>query len=113
MVIALRSLTYAPLDGSADPRIGVRMYAPEDFGGASKCRFEIDWPHRQYVSQGAGADDYLAIELTLQAIGMTIYRSPYHESGRLWPTQPGPGYGFPVLRNMRKLLIGDDRATYR
>ena len=101
------------LNGSADVAIPIRMYAPEDIGGASKCPFEIDWPHGQLKGYGAGMDDFQAIELTMQRIGLEIYNSPYHESGRLWFTQPGRGYGFPVPRTMRDELIGDDWVLHR
>lgn len=113
MIIAFRTLTYAPLDGGPDIAIPIRMYAPEDFGGAAKCLFEIDWPHGQLKAYGAGMDDFQAIELTMQRIGVEIYNSPYHETGRLWFTQPGRGYGFPVPRTMRDELIGDDWHMHR
>lgn len=112
MIIAFRTLTYAPLDGGPDVAIAIRLYAPEDFAGASKCRIEIDWPDGQLQSYGAGVDDFQAIELALQMIGMRIYLSPYHESGRLWFERPGGGYGFPVPYNMRDLLVGTDREMY-
>lgn len=112
MIIAFRTLTFAPLDGGPDVAIPIRMYSPEDDRGAWKCRFEIDWPHGQLSAYGAGVDEFQAIELSMQRIGMEIYNSSYHESGRLWFTQPGQGYCFPVPYNLRDELIGDDQEMY-
>jgi hypothetical protein len=42
-------------------------------------------------------------------IGVEIYTSRYHESGRLRWLTAGGGYGFPVSGNARDLLSGDDR----
>ena len=75
-IIAFRTLTYAPLDGGPDIAIPIRMYAPQDFGGASKCLFEIDWPHGQLKAYGAGMDDFQAIGLTMQRIGVEFTTAP-------------------------------------
>lgn len=45
---------------------------------------------------------------------MSLYFSDYHKTGRLkWPGDDieaaGGGYGFPVPRNARDLLIGIDK----
>ena len=50
---------------------------------------------------GWGVDAIQAIWLTLQKIGIEIYVSPYHETGRLDWESPGSGYGLPVPKNGR------------
>jgi hypothetical protein len=50
-----------------------------------------------------------AIHLTLQIIGSQIYFSDYHKTGRLYFEKLGTGYGFPVPKNARDLLVGDDK----
>ncbi len=50
-----------------------------------------------------------AIILTLQMIGARLYFSDYHKSGRLYFERPGSGYGFPVPKNARDVLVGDDK----
>lgn len=112
-VIAFRVLTYAPLDGGPDLAIPIRMFAPEEYKpGAFRCRFEIDWPEDPLKCYGAGMDEFQALDLTMKMIGLSIYNSPYHESSRLWLSQPGRGYAFPVLSSERELLIGDDIDVY-
>jgi hypothetical protein len=73
------------------------------------CRYEIGWPCERRSSFGAGFDAVQALHLTLQKIGMEIYRSAYHATGRLAWGEQGMGYGFPVPRSGRDVLIGDDR----
>jgi hypothetical protein len=46
--------------------------------------------------------------MALQMIGVEIYASRHHESGRLHWLAAGGGYGFPVSNNARDLLEGDD-----
>ena len=53
-------------------------------------------------------DSVQALLLALQAIGAELYRSEHHLSGRLLWEKEGGGYGFPVPRNIRDLLVGDD-----
>ena len=59
---------------------------------------------------GHGVDALQALVLTLQMIGAEIYSSSYHREGRLrvYPTETG--YGFPVPRSLRDLLVGVDAA---
>jgi len=48
----------------------------------------------------------------IQAIGTNLYTSDYHRSGRLRWGKPGDGYGYgyPVPKNIRNLLVGNDAA---
>ena len=46
--------------------------------------------------------------LALQRIGVVIYTSPHHEAGSLRWADSARGYGFPIARNLRDLLVGDD-----
>jgi len=55
-----------------------------------------------------GVDAMQALILTLQMIGDRLHFSDYHKTGRLYFETPGSGYGFPVPKNARDLLIGDD-----
>ena len=69
---------------------------------------EIGWPdgvRRRFA--GAG-DSVQAILLAMQMIGTEIYTNPYHASGRLRWERDGGGYGFPVPKTIRDLLVGDD-----
>jgi hypothetical protein len=46
----------------------------------------------------------------MEAIGTDIYTSDYHRSGRLRWLEYGDGYGFPVPKTIRHLLIGGDAS---
>lgn len=106
VIIAERVLSYRT-DGS-ELQIEVLISTPERDGSSWVCRYEIDWPHERRYSFSAGIDAVQALHLTLQKICIDIYMSEYHASGRLSWGETGAGYGFPVPRTGRDLLIGDD-----
>jgi hypothetical protein len=107
MVIAERSLSIE--DGSEPKACKITMHAPEDTDGIWICRYTIEWPTAPEESFGAGVDAFQALHLTLQKIGITLYASAYHKAGILVFDKPGRGYGFPMPKNGRYLLIGDDK----
>lgn len=108
MQIAARSLILRT--GDALVEIPIRIFVPqlESDGRGWQCRYEIDWPHKQRLSAGHGVDAVQALQLTMQKIGTELYASDYHKSGKLYFDQPGAGYGFPVPKSARNLLIGED-----
>lgn len=73
------------------------------------CRYSIGWPDSARDSFGAGVDSIQALHLALQKIGIELYASAYHKAGVLMFDRPGNGYGFPIPKNGRDLLIGDDK----
>jgi hypothetical protein len=107
MVIATRVLTLRAASGEV--KIPIRVYAPERSKVDWICQFEIGWPEEKAERWGAGVDAVQALLSALQMIGVEIYASHYHETGRLEWLGPGRGYGFPVTNNMRDLLVGDDK----
>jgi hypothetical protein len=50
---------------------------------------------------------------TLQKIGFGLYSSAYRKAGILVFEKPGGGYGFPIPKNGRDLLIGNDKIFDR
>lgn len=91
----------------------VRLFKPEYDGSAWKCTYEIDWPDKPIIQGIYGADAFQAIELATQMIGVRLYTSQHHETGSLvWANAPGCGYGFPVTKTLRDMLIGDDKREY-
>lgn len=110
MVLAVRTLTYHSDLG--DVPVPISISAPETGIYGWKCDYKIAWPHEAYESAGWGFDAVQAIHLTLEKIGIELYTSEYHHSGRLSWTERGKGYGFPVPSNGRDLLIGDDKRFF-
>ena len=110
MVIATRILTLRRDDGVID--VPIRIHAPEQEGGSWKCRYEIGWPEETLEHAGFGEDAVQALELTLNMIGALLYTSEHHKSGRLMWLEPGRGYGFPVAKTIRDLLVGDDKEFF-
>lgn len=107
MLMARRLLKLNGTTGQTE--VPVRLFVPTQHeSGAWLCPYEIGWPHRTWKSAGWGVDAVQAVLLTFQKVGVEIYTSEYHKSGRLIWEQPGKGYGFPVPHNVRDLLIGDD-----
>lgn len=107
MFIAERILTAEFPDGAK--RVPIRIYAPRTADGMSICEYVIGWPEGERRSYGAGVDLVQALHSTLLKIGLEIYASAHHKSGILSWEKPGQGYGFPVPKNGRDLLIGEDK----
>ncbi|KAA0123319.1 hypothetical protein CIW48_14215 [Methylobacterium sp. P1-11] len=108
MIIASRVLELVSSLGMRSFEISI--YVPESQGGVWVCRYTTDWPHQKRQSYAAGVDSIQALHLALQKIGMELYVSPHHLSGNLKWEKSGDGYGFPVPKNGRDMLIGADKA---
>jgi hypothetical protein len=106
MIIAERILSYEISGGNLPVKI--TMFAPERDESSWLCKYTIDWPSGVRSGFAAGFDAVQALHLTLQKIGIDLYMSEYHASGRLSWGEKGAGYGFPVPGNARDVLIGDD-----
>jgi hypothetical protein len=107
MKIAERLLRIRRAQGEIE--VPVRVFAPQrDEANSWSCRYEIGWPDAPRTRSIGGFDSVQALFLALQAIGAELYTSEHHELGRLIWEKEGDGYGFPVPRTIRDLLIGDD-----
>ncbi len=104
MIIATRIITMR--EGEATREIPIDVHAPEQSGIDWICRFEIGWPTGK--AERWGVDAVQALLSALQMIGAELYASNPHKSGALAWLSAGRGYGFPVTRNVRDLLVGDD-----
>ncbi len=93
--------------GERDLRILIET--PEGSQKNWTCAFEIDWPDAPRRRVARGVDALQAAYIAQQMIGAELYTSQYHAEGRLRWGQPGDGYGFPVPKNIRGMLVGDDR----
>ncbi|MBL8568728.1 MAG: hypothetical protein JNK84_06545 [Phreatobacter sp.] len=89
--------------------VPVSLYAPvaDDLGWG--CRYEIGWPRRTRTSTAWGFDALQAVRLAMQKIASELYASAYHKQGRLAWLGQGGGYGFPITKNGRDLLVGYDK----
>jgi hypothetical protein len=106
MLMAIRDLKICNADTDVD--VQVRLYQPEQDEQAWICKYEIGWPTGAKHSFARGVDAIQAILLALYKIGIEIYTSDYHRAGKLIWLVPGRGFGFPVSKSVRDLLIGDD-----
>jgi hypothetical protein len=106
MVIATRCLKLRLPAEEID--ISVRIFLPEVDNEGWRCAYEIDWPDGKRSSAAGGADSVQALFLALQKIGVEIYTSDYHRQGQLSWFEAHQGYGFPVAKNLRDLLVGGD-----
>lgn len=107
MMIATRVLRLR--QAANDIEIPIRIFAPEREAVDWSCRFEVDWPDGTLTMAAMGIDAVQALELALKMIGAQIYASDHHASGKLVWLEPGKGYGFPVTKGIRDLLVGDDK----
>jgi hypothetical protein len=106
MLIATRVLQVREPAGTRD--VPIQIFAPEPDTNSWICRFEIGWPEGTLKRYAGGVDAVQALHLALQMIGVLLYTSEHHEAGRLMFQEPGRGYGFPITKSLRDLLIGDD-----
>jgi hypothetical protein len=106
MIIAARPLVLRT--DNRDIEIPIVIHAPEKERADWICRFDIGWPEGKAERWGTGVDAVQALVMALQMIGVEIYSSQHHQSGRLRWLENGQGYGFPVSHNSRDLLEGDD-----
>lgn len=91
-----------------DLKISVAI--PQGSGTDWTCRFEIAWPGAPRNRVARGVDALQAAYLAQQMIGAELYASDYHRRGQLQWNKPGEGYGFPVPKTIRDLLVGEDKV---
>ena len=106
MLVASRSLKLRR--ETADAEVEIRIFAPQFESDHWSCKYEIDWPEGIRKGAAHGHDSVQALHLALEMVGSELYTSDYHKAGDLTSGDSWNGYGFPVARNLRDLLIGDD-----
>jgi len=108
MLIGTRLLRLKLPDGSV--RVPVNLHVPTRSDNAWSCEFEIGWPDGVRRSHAAGIDALQAVHAAMQRIAIELYMSPYHAKGLLaWGDGDDAGYGFPMPKGGRDLLVGYDR----
>ena len=105
IVIASRMFRVRTEDGERD--VPVRIYAPYEQGGAWRCRTEIQWPDRLQARDAGGHDSAQALFIAMEMVGVHLYTSDYHADDAFIFTD-WIGYGFPVPKTLRDMLIGHD-----
>jgi hypothetical protein len=106
MLIGTRLLRAGISGGTVE--VPVHLYLPVFSDRAWSCRFEIEWPDGTRSSEAWGIDALQAVHMAMQKIAAELYMSPYHKQGLLSWGQAG-GYGFPITKNGRDLLVGYDK----
>ena len=107
MIVATRVLKLRRPGGEID--IPVRLHAPVEEEKAWSCAFEVGWPDGTVSLAAGGVDAVQAIDIALKMIGALIYARDHHAAGNLMWLTPGQGYGFPVAKEIRDVLVGEDR----
>jgi hypothetical protein len=90
--------------------VPVKVYLPVDMGDHWQCEYEIGWPDNARRRKVFGIDSIQSLLIALQTIGVEIYSSEAHKSGKLIWLAPGDGYGFPLRAEHRDLSEGNDRS---
>ena len=86
MIVANRELKL--YQGRNDIGVRVRIFAPEQDGGAWSTKYEIDWPDGTRTGAAKGFDSVQSLLIAFNMIGAEIYASDYHKSGKLRWTSP-------------------------
>jgi hypothetical protein len=110
MIVGTRTLTVAT-DAGEQP-VAIRIFLPEPAGSSWDCRYEIDWPEGTIKSFAGGNDAIAALHAATEKIGMELYMSRYHHERTMWWIKPWVGYGFPMPKGARDLLVGHDQQFY-
>ena len=109
-MIGTRTLFIDGEQGRQD--VVISLTNPEPDGERWVCRYTIGWPDRPQRREVRGADGLAAVHSALMMIGLDINSSSYHRAGRLKWMEPWVGYGFPVPKDARDLLAGQDKELY-
>jgi hypothetical protein len=110
VMIMERILKLRTSHGTVD--VPVRIFSPVQETNSWQCHWKIQWPDRIRQNTAGGFDAVQSLILALQMVGVELYASEEHRSGRLQWITPGDGYGFPVTHNCRDLLEGDDAQSF-
>jgi hypothetical protein len=110
MIIGIR-LFHVLLNSKRIP-VEVRLFLPTFNDGGWVCNFEIDWPDGEFASYAGGVDALQSIDMALQRVGVEFYMSPFHQAGLIEWHGEKQGYGFPVPKDARDLLVGYDKTYY-
>ena len=108
MIIAQRKLKIVAGPHAGTPVV-VSVHLPQQLEGHWSCAYEIGWPKRPRRSVSGGIDAVQALISAMQKIGIELYTSTFHATNALVFDGPGMGYGFPVPKPMRDVLVGDDK----
>lgn len=92
----------------AGATVPVRIHLPEKMDDHWACSYEIGWPEGTRINSGFGVDGVQALSLAMQKVGTELYMSQHHRDQSLAFEGVGRGYGFPVPKPLRDILIGDD-----
>jgi hypothetical protein len=98
----------ATINGRDIP-VSIVIGAPIAEGSEWKCPYSIAWPDKTVQRFARGVDGPQAAYLAQEMIGAAIYASDLHKKQQLRWKRPEEGYGFPVPRGMRDLLVGEDK----
>jgi hypothetical protein len=109
-MIGTRTLTIETDTGKKP--VEIRVFAPFASAHIWECHYEIDWPEGTVKSRVEGNDALHALELVQQKIGVDLYMSRYHKARSMRWLEGWTGYGFPLPKNGRDLLIGDDKTYF-
>lgn len=110
MIIASRTLFVTTSSGHQ--AVEIKIHQPIPWDGSWRCEATIGWPEGTASFKTGGFDSVQALVNALQMIAIQLYASTYHETGRLFWTKPGQGYGFPIAKNGRDLLVGIDKEFF-
>lgn len=117
MLIGTRTLFVDTPQGTKP--VPVRLFLPEQLSGKGDrhyekwdCRYEIEWPEGTIKSHAQGNDALHALHLAELKIGTELYMSRYHHERKMRWIDLWEGYGFPLPKGARDLLIGHDKQFY-
>lgn len=99
------------MDGGLN-KVEVRLFKPERSQKSWTCKYEIFLPEGRHAMVAHGVAAVQALSIALQMIGAELYTSDYHRNNQLRYSSKEGGYGFPVPRNLRDMLVGEDAAAF-
>jgi hypothetical protein len=106
-IVASRTLTMEV--DARDVEVPVSIYLPIDKHDHWSCDYEIGWPNRRRRGKANGIDAVQTLLIAMQMVGIELYTSEAHKTGRLKLDEPGGGYGFPLSYGVRDLYEGRDK----
>lgn len=99
-------------DGAVEHDVPIIIHPPRQAIGGWECHYEIGWPDRPISGRAVAYDEIQAMIYAIQNVGIDLYASHYHAEGRLRWVDGAEGYGFPLPRGGRDIMVGIDQDEF-
>lgn len=99
-------------ENALEREVPIIIHPPRPVLGGWECHYDIGWPSNPRSGRIVAYDEIQAMLYAIQNIGIDLYASRYHAEGRLRWVEGVEGYGFPLPRGGRDIMVGIDEDEF-